>query len=84
MTLSDIPMFQLAYVDGVDAFQVNDPISRRLCELGFIAGEPVRVVAQGPVGREPLLVEIGHSRFGLRRIEAARVRVVVLEEEYVE
>lgn len=84
MTLADIPMFQLAYVDAVDAFGANDPISRRLCELGFVVGEPVRVLAQGPVGREPLLVEVGHSRFGLRRIEAARVRVVVLEEEHVE
>ena len=29
----------------------------------------------GPVGREPLLVQVGYTRFALRRSEAARVQV---------
>ena len=83
MTLSDIPLHQLAYVETVEAFHGNDAIARRLCELGFVAGEPVRVIACGPIGKEPLLVQIGHSRFALRRTEAARVHVVVEAEEHV-
>jgi len=41
-----------------------------------VQGEPVRVVAQGPIGGDPLLVQIGFTRFALRRAEAARVQVI--------
>ena len=51
-------------------------LARRLRELGFVAGEQVQIVAQGPFGAEPLLVQVGYTRFALRRAEAARVRVV--------
>ena len=56
-----------------------DPIARRLRELGFVSGEPVRVVASGPLGGDPLLVQIGFTRFALRRSEAARVQLRVVE-----
>jgi ferrous iron transport protein A len=32
-------------------------------------------VARGPIGADPLLVQIGSTRFALRRAEAARVSV---------
>jgi len=51
----------------------NDAIARRLRELGFVAGESVQLMAHGPIGAEPLLVQIGFTRFALRRSEAARV-----------
>jgi ferrous iron transport protein A len=35
----------------------------------------VEVVAAGPFGAEPLLVQVGFTRFALRRVEAARVRL---------
>ena len=53
----------------------NDPIARRLRDLGFVAGEPVRIVARAPLGGDPLLVQVGATRFALRRNEAARIRV---------
>ena len=49
----------------------------RLRELGFVPGEQVRVVARGPVGGEPLLIQVGYTRFALRLSEAARVQVEV-------
>lgn len=52
-----------------------DPIARRLRDLGFVPGEPVRIVAHGPLGADPLLVQIGYTRFALRRSEAERVVV---------
>lgn len=64
-------------VRAVEAVSGRDPIARRLGDLGFVAGEPVRVVARGPIGGDPLLVQIGHTRFALRRGEAARVEVCV-------
>lgn len=52
-----------------------DPIARRLRDLGFVRGETIKLVAQGPVGGDPVLVQIGFTRFALRRSEAARVRL---------
>ena len=38
-----------------------------------------RQVARGPVGAEPLLVQVGFTRFAMRRSEAQRVRLHVPE-----
>lgn len=59
----------------VDDAHVADPIAQRLRDLGFVDGEPVRVVAVGPMGGDPVLIQIGFTRFALRRAEAARVTV---------
>lgn len=47
----------------------------RLIEIGFLPGEPVRVIARGQPGGEPLAVRLGHSTFALRRFEAAFVQI---------
>lgn len=75
MTLTELARRTPAIVDDVVEHGPNDAIARRLRELGFVAGEEVEVVAAGPFGAEPLLVQVGFTRFALRRIEAARVRV---------
>lgn len=75
MRLSDLPKGAPAVVDRVDDVLADDPIAQRLRDLGFVAGEPVRVVASGPLGADPLLIQIGSTRFALRRSEAARVTV---------
>ena len=51
-------------------------IGLRLLELGFVEGEPLRVVAHGYPGREPIAVRIGNTTFALRRFEADHVLVV--------
>lgn len=50
-------------------------LALRLVEIGFLPGEPVRVLAHGFPGGEPIAVRIGDSTFALRRHEAALVRV---------
>lgn len=70
-----MPLRTTAIVESVEDRAPSDAIARRLRELGFVAGEPVQVVALGPVGAEPLLVQVGFTRFALRRSEAARIRV---------
>ncbi len=75
--LSDLPLYGSALVESVSELHANDAIARRLRELGFVNGEEVKVVARGPVGAEPLLVQVGFTRFALRRSEAARVQVTV-------
>lgn len=75
MRLTELPRRQPAIVDAVEEHVTDDPVARRLRELGFVAGEGVEVVAAGPLGAEPLLVQVGFTRFALRRAEAARVRL---------
>ncbi|MFT3996704.1 MAG: FeoA family protein [Asticcacaulis sp.] len=75
MKLSDLPLHTAAIVVDVASHGDDDRVGRRLQELGFVADEPVKVVAKGPFGGEPLLIQIGFTRFALRRTEAARVDV---------
>ncbi len=75
LKLSDLQVGQGGTVRHVDDHAPTDAIARRLRDLGFVAGETVRLVARGPFGREPLLVQVGFTRFALRAAEAARVRI---------
>ena len=75
MCLLDLALGAQARVEDVDDAGGNDLIARRLRALGFVPGEPIRLVTRGPLGGEPLLVQVGYTRFALRRSEAARVRV---------
>jgi len=72
-----LPRRIAAIVKDVEDHAPNDGIARRLRELGFVAGEGVEVMATGPVGAEPLLLQIGFTRFALRRSEADRIRVAI-------
>lgn len=75
MKLNQLARRTPAIVEDVEDHVLNDAIARRLRELGFVAGEEVQVVAAGPFGAEPLLVQVGYTRFALRQVEAARVRL---------
>ncbi|MBW8881985.1 MAG: FeoA domain-containing protein [Asticcacaulis sp.] len=76
MKLSELSPFAPATVVAVADVGATDVIGRRLRELGFVDGEFVQVVGRGPIGGDPLLVQIGFTRFALRRSEAARVTVL--------
>ncbi|MBS0320500.1 MAG: ferrous iron transport protein A [Proteobacteria bacterium] len=75
--LSELPTGRNATVVAVESQAPSaDPLLlQRLADLGFIAGEPVRVLRRGPGGREPLAVQIGETLFGLRLHEARCIRV---------
>lgn len=74
--LSDWPNHAPAVVRAVhDAPGTETGVANRLAQLGFIAGEPVRVLRRGPGGREPLAVQIGETMFALRWAEAQCVEV---------
>lgn len=75
MRLTELARGATAYVECVDDMHERDPIAQRLRDLGFVPGEPVRVVARAPWSADPLLVQIGSTRFALRRAEAQRVSV---------
>lgn len=48
---------------------------RLLEEIGFVAGEPVMLMARAQPGGDPLVVRVGVSTFALRRAEAACIEV---------
>lgn len=75
VNLSELLPFTPAIVDTVTSLNADDQIAKRLRELGFVEGEPVSIVARGPIGADPLLVQIGFTRFALRRAEAQRVNI---------
>jgi ferrous iron transport protein A len=77
MLLADLPNGVLATVNLLrsGAADIDTATLRRLAELGFLPGEPVRVMHRGPGGREPLAVLVGDTLFALRRVEAACVDV---------
>jgi ferrous iron transport protein A len=77
MRLDELPKGGRAVVTTVHRRSADDAIAQRLMELGFVSGEPVRLLATGPLGGEPLLVQVGYTRFALRRAEAARIEVAM-------
>ena len=81
MLLSELPNGVHALVERVFSGtpEVGSQTVQRLEELGFIAGEPVRMLRRGPGGREPLAVQIGETLFALRLVEAQSIAVTVAE-----
>jgi len=77
MYLSDLLRHQSALVTEVLASGTSQTLSQRLQDIGFVPGEPVTVVATAPWGGDPILVQVGGSRFALRRSEARLVRVEI-------
>jgi ferrous iron transport protein A len=77
MRLDELPKGGRAVVTAVHRRSADDAIAQRLMELGFVSGEPVRLLATGPLGGEPLLVQVGYTRFALRCAEAARIEVAM-------
>ncbi|MFO1312353.1 MAG: FeoA family protein [Burkholderiales bacterium] len=77
MLLCDLPngvaatVIRVAAADG----HADAALLRRLADLGFIAGESVRVLRRGPGGREPVAVQVGDTLLGMRLVEARCVEV---------
>lgn len=55
------------------------PISERLVELGFMAGESIEVIHEAPFSRDPIVVECAGTRIALRRSEAELIIVSPLD-----
>ena len=80
LSLADLPLGAAARVVGIRAAGATAPareLALRLLEIGFVEGEPVRVIAQGHPGKEPIAVRVGGTTFALRRFEAEQVLVAL-------
>ena len=80
LTLAEVPLGAPARVVGLRPAAASTEareLALRLLEIGFVEGEPVRVIAQGHPGREPIAVRVGGTTFALRRFEAEQVLVAL-------
>jgi len=75
--LSRLAKNSVAKVLGVESRDGEDVIAQRLLDLGFVRGESVRCISLAPFGADPMLVQIGYTRFALRKSEAQRVQIEV-------
>jgi ferrous iron transport protein A len=50
-------------------------IERRLLEMGFVEGAPIRLLHEGVFGRDPIAVRLADRTVALRRREARAVMV---------
>jgi len=75
-TLDQIPKGRLVYVTSVAG---DDPIARRLNDLGIREGVQIEVIRRAPLG-DPTVFELCGYQLCLRRSESERVRVSPLAE----
>lgn len=69
--LDQVPVGRTYRVESVDD---HSPCALRLNALGFLPGREVRLAREAPLG-DPIAVDLGGARVGLRRSDARAVRV---------
>lgn len=79
MRLSDLKVKQTAIISKVnrtlDGETQTDLVASRLETLGFVAGTKVHVLTKGIFGGDPILIQIGFTRFALRKAEAEKIEI---------
>ena len=75
MNLDQAPLSAVMRVARVRVLAGQEDQARQLEEIGFLPGEPVRVMSRGGWGGDPLAVRVGLSTFALRRDEAACIEL---------
>lgn len=78
--LSDLKVKQTAIIRQVirsttDGVEQNDLVASRLETLGFVPGAQVQVITKGIFGGDPILIQVGFTRFALRKIEAEKIEI---------
>ena len=68
----DPPRFEIESIAG------NDMLTQRLMEMGLLDGEEIEVVGFAPLG-DPMEILIRGYRLSLRKQEAARITVTLLD-----
>lgn len=76
LTLDQLPKNARGVITSINMQNETADVSRRLMELGFVAGETVRVIAKGFFANAPMAVRVGGTTFALRRFEAAMILVL--------
>ncbi|OTG81195.1 FeoA family protein [Acinetobacter sp. ANC 4648] len=80
MRLSELKVKQTAIISKVnrtsdDNLSSPDLIASRLETLGFVPGTAVQVITKGIFGGDPILIQVGFTRFALRKVEAEKIEI---------
>ena len=65
---------KVARVENIET-QRPDMVASRLETLGFVPGTRVQVITKGVFGGDPILIQIGFTRFALRKVEAEHIEI---------
>lgn len=82
MRLSDLKVKQSAIIHQVhrtvegESAQ-TDLVASRLETLGFVSGTEVKVITKGIFGGDPILIQLGFTRFALRKVEAEKIEITM-------
>ncbi|EPL4826303.1 FeoA family protein [Acinetobacter baumannii] len=83
MRLSALKVKQAATITKVNRIEVEseqqDLVAIRLESLGFVPGTRVEVITKGVFVGDPILIQIGFTRFALRKAEAEKIEIQVEE-----
>ena len=80
MRLSELKAKQTAIIRQVlrtadGGTSLSDLVTNRLETLGFVPGTQVQVITKGIFGGDPILIQVGFTRFALRKVEAERIEI---------
>lgn len=80
MRLSELKVKQTAIIrqiirQGEEGESHNDLVASRLETLGFVPGTRVQVITKGVFGGDPILIQVGFTRFALRKNEAEKIEI---------
>ena len=78
-SLSDLRLGTSGRVIGLQEDTADDPIAKRLSNLGFVPGRTVTPLRRAPLG-DPVVYRVADYELCLRRHEARMVHVEVLTE----
>lgn len=62
----------------IERVEPEDAVAERLRDLGFVSGTRIAVLRRAPLG-DPVLYEFRGTQLSLRRVDAARIRVLPSE-----
>jgi ferrous iron transport protein A len=75
LTLNQLRRGQRATIAGIEG---EDALMQRLLEMGLLEGEEVEILGIAPFG-DPLEILVQNYRLSLRKSEAARIIVKILD-----
>ncbi|WP_445114699.1 FeoA family protein [Acinetobacter sp. WZC-1] len=80
MRLSELKVKQTAIITRVnrnldDNSGHPDLVASRLETLGFVPGTRIQVITKGIFGGDPILIQVGFTRFALRKAEAEKIEI---------
>ena len=79
-TLGSLPPGTRGRIVSIDAAGSTEDLHLRLHEMGFDEGVEVEVLHRGPIGGDPIAVQVCGMTVAMRRRDADLVRVALGEE----